>query len=224
MIKYIFIVISLFTVTGCGGGSSDTASTIKTPANSNQTFSLANLQSTVTGTIYTAQLTGSDTNGVNYSGFFSIVNQTQTMLNGILTTPHNLVISLRGGGTSINVTGLNSIDGSGYTLSKNIQSTGLMCTPVSPDSIPTLVKIGDSGMRSTLTCDDNTTSEGNWRIEDGGNGTIRYISNATIKDQFNSIISVTDVTFTLNSDGDILSFETVATINATNFSISYGTV
>jgi hypothetical protein len=98
------------------------------------------------------------------------------LLNGVLVTPQDLIINLSGGGISVTVTGTNNIDTSGNTISTVIQTTGLTCTPVSPDNIPTTVKIGDFGILSTRVCSDNTTQEGNWRVVDAGNGRINVIS------------------------------------------------
>jgi len=146
------------------------------------------------------------------------------MLNGALVTPHDLIISLTGGGSSFTITGTSNVDTSGNLISIVIQTTGLTCTPVSPDSMPISVKIGDFGILSTLTCDDNTTQERNWRIEDAGNGNIRVVTNGTIKDQFTAIISVTDVTFTLDGNGNIIAFKTASTQSATNFTLTYESV
>ncbi len=220
MIKYVLMVVCLLAFTACGGGGSSSEPQA-TPTPTTKIFDLSKIQSTAIGTFYSTQLTGSDSNGVNYSGSFSMANRAQSMLDGVLVTPHDLIISLTGGGDSFTVTATSNVDTSGNLISIVIQTTGLVCTPVSPDSMPTTVKIGDFGIRSTLVCNDDTTSEGSWRIEDGGNGAIKFISNATVKDQFNTVVSVADVTYTINSDGDIVSFKTVSTVPESNYTLTY---
>ena len=222
----IFTLFILLTACGGGGGGGVASGGVDntTPTDPDKSFSLSTLQSTTQGTVYTSQLTGSDSDGTSYTGSLSMANRAQTMLNGVLVTPKDLLISFTGGGVSITITGTSSIDTSGNLISLVIQTTGVTCTPVSPDRMPASVKIGDFGFLSTLTCSDNTTEERNWRVEDAGNGNIRVISNGTIKDQFNTIISVTDVTYIINGDGNVVSFKTVSTLSASGFTLTYQSV
>ncbi|VAW71383.1 hypothetical protein MNBD_GAMMA10-93 [hydrothermal vent metagenome] len=223
MLKSIFIVALVLLMSACGGGGSD-STPASTPTNPTQTFSLAKLQSTTLGTVYSTQLSGSDSDGTNYTGSISLANRAQEMLSGVLVTPRDLLLSLSGGGTSIAVTATSYVDTSNNLISLVIQTTGVTCTPVSPNNIPSSVKIGDFGILSTLVCDDNTTQESNWRIEDAGNGNIFAITNATAKDQFNAITSVTEVSYTLDSNGNIIAFKTVVTLNASSFTLTYSSV
>ena len=208
---------------GCSSGGGDsTPATIPTPTDT--VFSLSGLQTDAVGTVYNTQLTGSDSNGVSYTGNLSMANRVETMLNGVLVTPHDAIISLTGGGNSITVTSTSYTDINNYLISVVVQTTGLVCTPVSPDTIPSSVKIGDFGILSTMVCDDNTTQERSWRVEDGGNGTAKLVSSGIIKDQFNTVTTVVDVTFTINVGGDILAFKTVSTLSAANFTLTYQSI
>ena len=206
---------------GCSSGGGDSTPTT-TPTDT--VFSLSGLQTDVVGTVYNTQLTGSDSNGTSYTGTSSMANRVDTMLNGVLVTPHDTIISLTGGGNSITVTSTSYTDINNYLISVVVQTTGLVCTPVSPDTIPSSVKIGDFGILSTMVCDDNTTQERSWRVEDGGNGTAKLVSSGIIKDQFNTVTTVVDVTFTINVGGDILAFKTVSTLSASNFTLTYQSI
>ena len=213
-------VISLISI-GCSSGGGDSA---PPPTDPDTVFSLATLQSTTVGTVYSTQLTGNDTNGATYSGSLTMANRAQTMLDGVLVTPHDLILALTDGVTPISIVGTSYTDTSGNFISMVIQSIGLVCTPVSPDSMPSSVKIGDFGIRSPLVCNDDTTKAGNWRVEDGGNGTAKVISNVTTTDQFNTIVSVGESSFTINANGDILATKTVSTLMATNFTLTYQSI
>ena len=68
--------------------------------------------------------------------------------------------------------------------------------------------------------DDNTTQDRSWRVEDGGNGTIRITSNGTTKNQFNNIVSIGDVTYTIDGNGDILSIKIISTDVANNYTLT----
>jgi len=73
MFKNIVVALSLLVITACGGGGGGGSTT--TPTDPNKSFSLSALQSTTLGTVYTTQLTGSDSDGITYSGTFSIANR-----------------------------------------------------------------------------------------------------------------------------------------------------
>lgn len=215
----LFIAL-LMALPGCGGGGGGGA----TPTDPNQLFSLSTLNSTALGTIYSSQLTGVDSNGTNLTGSISLANRAQTMLGGVLVTPRDVIYTITGGGTTVTVTGTGFIDTSGNLVSLESQTTGVTCTPVSPDNLPVSVKIGDFGILSTLICDDNTTQERSWRVEDGSNGTIRIISNATSKDQFSNIIAIADVTYRIDINSNIVSVKLVTTDVAGSYTFTLNSV
>jgi len=201
-------------ISACGGGGG-------TSADPNQSFSLSKLQSTTLGTTYSAQLTGIDSRGNTYTGSLAQANRTQTMLNGVLVTPQDVIINLSGGGTSVTVTGTSNLDSSGNLISSVNQTTGTTCAPVSPGKIPVTVKIGDFGILATEVCSNNTTEETNWRVEDAGNGNIRLVQNAIVKNSLNTITTSADVTFVIDGNGNIVSFKAVETILSSNFTLTY---
>jgi hypothetical protein len=213
MLKSVVIGIFVLVLSSCGGSTS-------TPTDPNQSFSLSRLQSTTLGTVYSSQLTGSDSNGVHYTGSVSMANRAQTMLKGVLVTQRDFIISISGGGTSMTFTATSNVDTSGNLISVVIQTTGLTCSPESPDAMPTTVKIGDFGILPAMTCSDNTTTERNWRVEDAGNGNINVISNATVKDQSNTMVSAGDATITINGSGNIVAFKIVFTQLASKYTLT----
>ena len=216
-LRAAIIFSCLFVVAACGGGGGGSSAT---PTDPNKLFSLDEFNSTTVGTVYSTQLKGSDTNGVSYTGSISLANRAQIMLSGILVTPRDTLLSITGGGNSITVTSTGYTDSAGLFVGLAIQTTGLACTPVSPDKLPSSVKIGDFGVRSTLICNDNTTYEGNWRVEDAGNGEVDLVASATIKDQFNTILQITDVAFRLDGASQIAGFTSSSTLLASGYSQS----
>ena len=219
----------IFTLTlsacGGGGGGSDSNSTSIQTEDANQTFSLSKLLTTAQGPVYNAQLTGSDSDGTSFTGSISMANGSQETLDGVLVTPRDLIISLSPTtGSSITVTSTGYTDESGYTISLEVQTTGVTCAPASPYRLPDSVTIGDLGILSTLSCSDGTTQETNWRVEDAGNGRALIITNGTMKSQSNNILSTTDVTYTIDSSGNIVKFKTVSTQVDESFTLSYESV
>jgi hypothetical protein len=224
MFKSIFIVTLALFITACGGGNSEESSPTTTPTNPNKIFDLSELHSITQGTVYTSQLTGIDSNGTNYTGSISLANRPQEMYNGVLVTPRDLLLNLSNGSTSTTVTGTSYVDNSNYLLAYTIQTSGLTCTPVSPDKIPTSVMIDDFGILPTLTCNDGTTTISNWRAEDAGNGNIKIVSNETTRDSSNVIKSSGDVIFTINGNGNIIGFKTNVTLSPSNFTLTYSSL
>ena len=182
---YVCVLLLAACGGGSGGGGNDDATN---PASTDpvQTFSLSKWLTTEAGPVYSAQLTGSDSNGVLYSGSVAKFNRAQEMYGGVLTTPSEITITLTDGGSSTTVTGTSYVDDFGNTIAIFIQTTGVppppdvTCTLVSPGSLPPSVKIGDTGVLSDLNCDDNTTQSQILKVEDAGNRSISVIITSTI--------------------------------------------
>ena len=172
------------------------------------------------GTIFSSKLSGNDSNGVRFTGSFSLANREQTILDGEPVTPQEYIISFSGGKTSMTYAGTSFIDTKGNLVSAVVQTTGQTCSPVSPYTMPKTVKIGDFAILPAMTCSDNTTQERTWRVEDGRNGNINFITNVAVKNQLNTIVSVADITSTIDGEGDIVSFKIVASEPARNYRIT----
>jgi len=228
VIKNTLFVVFLLALYSCGGGGSNGGGGVTTPASTptdpNKLFSLSSSRQNITlGTVYSTQLTGSDSNGLTYTGTLAIANRAEEMQNGILVTPSDLILAFTdSNGLTITTTGTSFKDSSSNLISFSLQPLNLTCTPVTPGKIPSPVKIGDFGILSTLNCSDNTTRDGSWRVEDASNGNIFLIVNQTVKDQNqpNVIVSIADVTLTLDGNGKYLAYKSVAQILANNFTLT----
>ncbi len=191
-----------------------------TPTDPEKAFTLSKLESTKTGTIFSSKLSGNDSNGVRFTGSFYMANREKIILNGESVTPQEFIISFSGGRTSMTYAGTRYTDTSGNLVSVVVQTTGQTCKPVSPYTMPENVKIGDFAILPAMTCSDDTTQERNWRVEDARNGNINFITNVAVKNKLNTIVSVADITTTLDGDGNILSFKIVASDPAGNYRIT----
>lgn len=228
MIKNVAILLSLLIVAACGGGGGggddaggiDPVSTV----DPNREVSLAALQSLEPGIVYSTQLSGRDSYGTTYSGSLAMANRPQEMLDGVLVTPRDLMTSLLDSGASITVTASGYTDTHGNLVSFTIKPTGMVCTPITQSDMPESVKVGDFGVDGTLSCSDNSVQESNWRVADAGNGNIHIITSSAMKNNFNEVVSNTDVTFTLDANGRIVGFKTVTTQLDDGFTLTYGSV
>lgn len=203
IIKPIALILLSSLLFSCGGGGGGNTA----PTDPNQIFSLSKLQSAAVGIVYNTQLTGHDSYAINYSGYLLAQNRAQAMLNGVLVTPQDVQIYIQGGGQSITTNSTYYTDTSGNLISLTVQTTGVTCTPVTPDKIPTLVKIGDIGDLSTLVCTDNTTEQRSWRVQDAGNGRILLITTNITKTQANTLVTQGDETYTIDINGDIVAYK-----------------
>jgi hypothetical protein len=219
-LRSALIMLMLSTLIGCGGGGGGGDSSTNTPTDPNQVFSLAFFKDTTVGTLYTSNLTGSDSLNNSITGSVTFTNRVQELLGGIMVTPRDLIYSLNIGGTPLTITSTSYIDNSGYNVRLEIQTTGVTCIPASPTAFPDTVQIGDAGILPTLTCDDNTTFEENWRVEDGYNGKINLVTSGVQKDQFNALLNTSEVKYIIDSSNAVVGFTATSTDLGTGYSYS----
>jgi hypothetical protein len=218
------IIASLFlaTLIGCGGGS-DGDSTSSTPTDPDQEFSLAAYKDLTEGTIYTSNITGKDSDGNTFSGSVIIANRPQELLGGVLVTPRDTIISVTVNGTPITLSGTVYYDDAAFLLQSVNQTTGVTCTPSSPYTVPDTVKIGDAAILPSTTCDDGTTQEQNWRVEDAKDGKIYFILSLTTKDQFGSIFFTAEDKYTIDSNNELVRLEVTTTETSSGYTITVTT-
>jgi len=183
------------------------------PTDTNISFQLSKLNSTSLGTVYSTELVGSEPNGTTVTGTHSIVNREKIMLNGVLITPHDINLryqSMQGITAVGDLT--NNFDSDGNLISETTQDSDWNCIPISPDRMPNSVKIGESGVLSTLLCRDDIKIERSWKIEDGFNGKVNVVSRRIFKNDATEIITITDQTYSIFENGDIFSFKYVSEV------------
>jgi hypothetical protein len=139
----------------------------------------------------------------------------------VLVNPRDVLLTLSGGGNTVTVISTGYTDDTGLLQAIEVQPTGLTCTPVSPDAAPTQVKIGDFGVRSTLTCSDSTTQAITWVVEDAGNGNIFLVTTGTVKNINGTTTITAEIVYTINGSGEVIAFDTDSRSIQENFSLNY---
>jgi len=190
---------------GGGGGGGDPATSV----------SLAALTSTTPGLLYTSAVEANDTDGVTYTGNVAVANFAQTELEGVLVTPRETAITLTNGSTSGTLRETSYFDDSGFLVYR--EAPPLVCTVSSSDKLPVSVSVGDSGLLSSLTCNNSSIQTSNWDVLDAGEGDIALVISTTSKDQFDVTVSTETTTFTLDAGGVIVSFKSVLTQTASGY-------
>jgi len=213
LLKSLTLAFIALVLTACGASGYE--------GKTNPEYSLSPLQATKTGPVYTANLSGSDSNDKIYTGTITLTNNTQEMQNGVLVTPRLLTIMVSDGIVSSTETEINYIDSDGNLISIRNQTTNVSCTATTPDRLPALVKAGDSGVLSTLNCENSTTTERRWRAEEATNGNVNIVTTFTYKSDANVTVADTDITYTLNDQGVIIAYEKATTQTDTNYTRIY---
>jgi len=208
LLKSLTLAFIALVLTACGASGYE--------GKINPEYSLSPLQATKTGPVYTANLSGSDSNDKIYTGTITLTNNTQEMRNGVLVTPRVSTIMVSDGTVSSTEVNINYIDTNGNLISTQNQTTGEWCTAITPDRLPTSVKFGDYGALSTLNCDNGTTIDRRWRAEEAGNANVSIVTTFIHKSDANTITADTDITHTLNDQGTIIAYEKATTTTQTD--------
>jgi len=221
----------LFTINACGGAGGSSFDSADDSSGCSffcpdddgggdpgPSVSLAALTSTTPGLLYTSAVEANDTNDVTYTGNVAVANFVQTELDGVLVTPRETAITLTNGSNSDTLRETSYFDDSGFLVYRETPS--LACTVSSTDKLPESVSIGDSGILSSLTCNNSIIQTSNWDVLDAGEGDIALVISITTKNQFDVTLSTETTTFTLDAGGVIVSFKSVITQTASGYELT----
>ncbi len=229
MYRNIIILLTTLFFVACGGGGGGAGSDETEPSNEAASpsggISLDKVQSTEKGTVYASLLKGAWFSTELLNGAFSIENRDKIQLNGVTVTPHDmkLNLSILGGGVS-SITVTSYIDDSENVLSMSIQNSDITCTSSSSINLPASVDIGDVGVISAFTCDNNKTSLASWKVDDAGDGKIDVVDTVIVKDVDGVIFSDSDVIFTLDANGNIIASRLVIRIAGGGLSLTLDSI
>lgn len=219
--KNIFILAAITLLTAsCGGGDGNS----ETGVSITQGYTLAKIQSLDTGTLYSAPLTGYDSNDTNYLGSFRIYNLSQELLDGILVTPsvrYSELDETQSPFTETATTETKYFDTNGDLVLFSLQETDLNCTPDSQYRMPNLVTINESGQLPLLRCDDNSTLSHSWNVEDAGGSNALLVTLRENRNSINALISTTTTQVTINQEGDILAIKSNRSNEAPAYTLTY---
>ncbi len=209
MNKIILIpVLATSIISACGGGGGGSS----TPAvtDPNKSFSLQKFTPENSGTVYSSNVAGTiedSDNSVNFTGSISVQNNPQTMINGILVTPRDVLITLQSGDIVDSIVTTSYYDSDGYLI-QTTDSSLTTCVPITTNKLPEAVKIGDFGQFAILSCSDGNTKSIAWRAEDGKNGFLDFTEYTTVTDRYDAQLDISSqTTYKLNAAGEIVSID-----------------
>lgn len=217
---HLFLMsLTLIFVTACGGGETPTST--DTPTDTSLAFSAFPPGYFDGNYLASYTLTGSSSDGENYTAIWEIVSGADTTFNSIpvvkaiektLTTTNiatNAVVVGAVHSTYFS-TDINNliVEGTG--------SQGVIYIPTSTAIIPLTGSIGDSGIVGSYTGSDGSSSSTTWSIEDGFNGKAKFVITEVFKDG-SSALYLTQVQKWLTiQDGTISGVEAIVTYHQTN--------
>ncbi len=228
--KKLLPIAALLILQACGGGgdggsfsnSSLAVGSSSVASSTAASYSLEKINSTAVGVAYTTALSGVDSNAVKYTASVSIENKAQSVVNGVLVTPREYRLSYASVEASVSQEN-NQVD---YreTTSANLVSMlvdGVSCTSTSAYHMPATVKVGDAGIVSSLSCNNNDTQERNWQTEDAGSGNIRIIFTETTKNPVGTVVKIKYYSYVLDSRGNISALKVSENFPVKNYNIIF---
>jgi hypothetical protein len=219
MLRIITISAVFLSLAACGGGGGETPSPSDDPQTSTKNnFSTAKLDNSTTEQSFSRQLTGLDSNGNTFTGTTSSDNRSKEMLDGVLVIPNDNKLTLTTTGKTTNLNYTTYYDDNGYLI-KTVNGD-VTCKPVYPDKVPTLIKNGDFGTLSDLTCNDGSTESRNWRVEDTAAGSVNLILNSTTKDEFNNVTKLSENIYTIDGNDNFTHYKTISTDTTLDYTVT----
>lgn len=227
MYRLISLSIIFLILSGCGGGGSSSTPPPPVTIPPDKTFSLKKVYGRSLLDIYSYTVTGSSTDGATYTGSIDRAVLGERPEKGVLVVPVKYTFTLVSSGSAAQIfTSETLIDSAnGYYIStKNSDGTNtVICTPATLEVLPLSVKVGDTGVFPIDSCDDGSTNEGTWKVEDAGDGTILYIVTGVSKDA-GAPNTEYENTYNIDDTGIIISFKQVTKTLSSNNMLTIETV
>jgi hypothetical protein len=175
-------------------------------------FSLFPSEYFVDGYRESYSLTGSDTDGVTFTGDWTFQAGAQTTFNGSPAIPFDGILNITNTATNAFFT---SVETDYYSTNANDRrdlgfastSTGVVKTPTSTTALPTTARIGDFGNIGTYVTSSGDTDVETWQLTDAGNGRAYILFFISRSDQFGDFNSSREEKYLIDENGNRMSLE-----------------
>jgi hypothetical protein len=215
----------IFLMAGCGGngGSSSAPQTIPTPLRTpvNVTSTKAIFTGTATaGTQYSFSLTGTDLQGNSWTGSFTLISDGITTFEGQSVTASRSILTLQKlGGAPASMTTTRYFLSPIGAMYKLVDSSGRLITVIAESPVPDVPLTGESAT-GTGSVSDGTTALIGWKLDPDVNGNSKLTFSIVTKAVDNSVVSLEDDSFFLDSFGNPFKLTVVSTTDGTTFTLS----
>jgi hypothetical protein len=213
----------LFSMAGCGGGGTSATQTIPTPLRTpvNVTATKAIYSGTATtGTQASFSLTGSDLQSNSWSGSYTLISEGPTTFEGQNVTASRSTLSLQqaGGASSILVATRYFLTPIG-AMYRIVDGSGRIISVIGEASLPDVPLTGEGGT-GTASVSDGTTALIGWRLDPDVNGNSKLTFSTVTRMADNSLVSLEDDSFYLDSFGNSYKMTVVVTTGGTTVTLS----
>lgn len=161
----------------------------------------------------TFNLTGTDSNGLTYTGSIRIVDRGETTYSSqpAIQTDASITLSDSNGGVT---SGSVSLFGDLTTrahLADTDNDDGVTCMATQTTPLPETAKINESGALYSETCSDGTAHTESWRLESDASGFAKLIYTATDTDASGNDDGGEESIYIINVLGDVISVTFIST-------------
>ncbi|CAA0106810.1 Uncharacterised protein [BD1-7 clade bacterium] len=146
-------------------------------------------------------------NGTTLTAVVVFKNRKRQMYESIDVIRQIVTVSLGFHGTVKTSSYTRYIGTTGHLIAQYYPATDVTCQPVMPDKFPDIVKLGDSGVLSTLMCSDGTSYRSEWTVTDGGSGNIALTVSAQQISTSETTLNTGDEVYIINLEGKVVGFE-----------------
>lgn len=205
--KNIFIFLLILVLSSCGGGSDGGDSPDPQNTNNSSTTQTESIDADDVFFQRTNEtLSGSFNDDTPLTGTISTSVGSQETFEGVLTTPVNSLVTLSDGTTTISASSTSYYASDRSIVGYYSVSADRTCIANTLDVVADILRSGDFGTGSNLRCDDGYSISYNWRVESNGNN-LDFVTTTKIRDQFDAVFATGTATQTINSSGNIISFQ-----------------
>lgn len=213
LIRSLVISLIIVFVTACGGGSPDSTETPLVFSAFPPGYFDGNYSASYT-------LTGSSSDGENYTAIWEIVSGADTTFNSNPVKTIEKTLTTTNIATNAVVVG--AVHSTYFSTDINnlivegTGSQGVIYIPTSTAIIPLTGSIGDSGIVGSYTGSDGSSSSSTWAIEDGFNGKAKLVITEVFKDGSSALYLTQVQKWLISKNGTISGVEAIVTYHQTN--------
>ena len=202
LLNYAIFAVILF-LTGCSGD--EDSSGTGTPASQSTTYTLFNLESAKSGESLSFDITGNDTDGNSFTGIFFFADGGQTTFNNATVIQTDILITATVNNAAVVTTSVVQYSDP-ITRALLAFDDGRFCTATVVAALPATAELGDFGSLGTRTCDDGSTEYANWFLVASTGGNAELTFSFYEEDQFCNLESDEEQTFTIDTNGNVISY------------------
>jgi hypothetical protein len=221
------VLVAVVMLAGCGGGGDGIPIILSTPTPAGTAVSMVPFKGyfcgkAAAGSELSFSLTGSDTSGNAWTGSLKVVSDGTTVFEGNNVTASRGIatVKLTSTGASATATTTTYFLTSNGNLYKGVDSSGATGVPISQSLFADTVLVGDFGNLWVINYSDGTSGSFTWKLVADNNGNSKLIISSIIKNANNSVISLEDDTYYLDSAGNPYRLSMTTTIGSTTVTLS----